>query len=254
MFDSVRPSPAPRRPAAFRLLGCSLVAAGLLVAFPILPPAGAQELEPGTNAAGVIDYPTALDQPTRNLVRGSLALVNVATPDLRPASAGLSHQFGSLQVLADLYWAAEPVRQFNYAEGKAKLRILNLDAQRTYLALGVVSRWTDQQSKDAAQIDNKPWSLLGVMTTELFPFEEWGAFLVNLYLDNRFFDAGLKVQLYQGIKFVSEVDYHHGDVNDQSQKWRTKAGFEFEAEQNVFFQILYDDGGNHARAQLGWGF
>jgi len=220
----------------------------------IVPSARAEELEPGFNTAGVIDYPTALDQRTPNVLHGSLGLIDLAAPDVRPVNLRYGRQFANLQLLADIYWRTEPVREFDYAEAKAKLRVVSLEAQRTYIAIGAAGRWTDQRGKDETHLDNKPYSLLGVLTSELYPFDEWGAFLVNVYLDNRFADAGLKVQLYQNIKFVTELDYHHGDVNDNSKKLRTKAGFEFEGEQNFTFQILYDDAGNHARIQIGTGF
>jgi hypothetical protein len=248
----------PRHPRAGRMAWSTVAVASLAIllaaALAATPAARAEELEPGMNTAGVIDFPTALDQKTPNVLHGSLELTDISAPVVLPVNARYGRQFGNLQLLADIKWRTEPVREFDYGEAKAKLRVVSLEAQRTYFAIGALGRWTDQKSKDETSLDNKPYSLLGVVTTELYPFDEWGAFLLNFYVDNRFADAGLKVQLYEGIKFVTELDYHHGDVNDLGQKWRTKAGFEFESEQNFYFQILYDDAGNHARIQLGTGF
>jgi len=226
----------------------------LVIALLAARPASAQELEPGVNTAGIIDYPTALDQRTANIAHGSIDIVDLAAPDLRVANLRYGRQLGNLQLLADFYGRTEPVRAFDYGEVKAKLRIVNLDALRTYFAVGALARWSDQKSKDESVLDNKPYSLLGVFTTELFPFEQWGAFLLNVYLDNRFADAGLKVQVYEGIRFVTEADYHHGDINAQPNKWRFKAGLEFEGERNFYAQILYDDVLKHSRLQIGTGF
>lgn len=257
-----RPRPAcsrhaPHRragPAAWSALALAWPALLLAAALAAAPAAWAEELEPGVNAAGVIDFPTALDQPTPNTLHGTLDFIDLAAPDVRPVNARYGRQFGNLQLLADINWRTEPVREFDYGEAKAKLRVVSFEAQRTFIAIGALGRWTDQKSKDEARLDNKPYSLLGVLTTELYPFDQWGAFLLNFYVDNRFADLGLKVQLYQGIMFLTEVDYHHGDVNDAPNEWRTKAGFEFAGGQNFYTQILYDDAGNHARIQIGTGF
>ncbi len=252
--------PAPVPPATLTLtsvppatmpLAMVLLVLALLVA---ARPAAGQELDPGVNTASVIDFPTALDQRTANMLHGTIDIVDLSAPDLRLANLRYGRQLGSLQLLADVYGRTEPKRELDYAELKAKLRILNLDAQRTYFALGGLARWSDQHIKDETRLDNKPYSLLGVFTTQLFPFDQWGAFLVNVYLDNRFVDAGLKVQIYEGIRFVTESDYHHGDSNDDPHKWRFKAGLEFEGERNFYAQIFYDDVGNHTRLQIGTGF
>jgi len=243
--------PVDRARLDWALLAPALFALTLLTAG---RPAAAEELDLGTNSAGIINFPTALDQRTPNLLQGAVELVDLATPDVRFANLRYGRQVGSLQLLADVYDSTEPAREFAYAEAKAKLRVISLDALHTEFAVGALARWTDQRSKDDTLLDNKPYSLLGVFTTELFPFEQWGAFLLNVYLDNRFADAGVKVQLYEGIRFVSETDYHIVDVKDDPHKWRFKAGLEFDGDRNFYAQILYDDIGNHARLQIGSGF
>jgi hypothetical protein len=62
------------------------------------------------------------------------------------------------------------------------------------------------------------------------------------------------VQLYTGIKFVGEADFHHGDVTGSTRKWHNKAGLEFEGDRNFFVQLLYDDAQNHARLLIGAAF
>jgi hypothetical protein len=216
-------------------------------------PLEAEELDLAANPAGVIDYPTALDQSTPNILHTTFEVFDLAAPDLRPTNLGYGRQWGNLQLLADMNW--QPLaRDFDHAEVKAKLRAVSFDQQQTYIGVGAVARWTDRRGKDKAVFDDKPYSLLGVVTTELFPFEAWGAFLVNFYLDNRFADLGLKTQIYQSIKLVAEADFHHGDVNDAPRKWRSKAGLQFDGDKNFYMQLLYDDEGNHMRVQLGGGF
>lgn len=213
----------------------------------------AQDLEPSVNAASVIDYPTALDQPTPNILHGTFEVFDLAAPDLRPTSMSYGHQWNNVQVLADAFWQPK-ARTFDYADAKAKVRAIDLDSEQTYIAFGAVARWSDQSGKMETVLDNKPYSLLGILTTELYPIESWGAFLLNFYLDNRYADLGLKVQVYQSIKLVTETDYHHGDINDDPHKWRTKVGVQFDNDKNFYMQLLYDDAGDHLRVQLGSGF
>jgi hypothetical protein len=204
------------------------------------------------NLAGVIDYPTALDQSAANIASGRTEAVDLGAPDLRLANLRYGRQFGNLQILTDAYWLSTPVRQFDRAELKLKLRVLTLDGVNTSFALGALARGTDQSGKDQPAIDNKPYSLLGIVTAELLPFPRWGPWLVNFYLDNRFADAGLKVQLHPAIQFVAEVDYHHANPDDQ--RLHSKAGFELEGEQNFYLQFLYSDDAQHMLLQLGTGF
>jgi hypothetical protein len=211
------------------------------------------ELDLSANPAGIIQYPTALDQLTPNSVRGTLEIYDLAAPDLRPANLEYGRQWNNVQLLADMDWQPR-ARAFDHAEAKAKVRAINFDTQRTYIALGAIARWTDQTSKWKPVFDNRPYSLLGILTTELYPFDAWGAFLFNFYVDNRFADLGLKVPLYESIKFVAETDYHHGDVNNAPRKWRNKAGLEFDGDKDFYMQLFFDDAGNHTRVQMGWGF
>lgn len=216
-------------------------------------PLTAQELEPSVNSASVIDFPTALDQVTINMVHGTVEAFDIAAPDLRLANLSYGRQWGQAQLLVDTN--SEPkTRNFEYAEFKAKVRAISIDEQHTYIALGVVARWTDATDKEKIELDNKPYSLLGIVTTELYPFDAWGAFLVNFYLDNRYASLGLKVQIFQSVKIVTENDYHLGDVNHAPNKWRSKAGLQFDGDRNFYMQLLYDDAGNHMRIQMGAGF
>jgi hypothetical protein len=213
----------------------------------------AQDLEPSVNAASVIDFPTALDQPTPNILHGTFEVFDLASPDLRPTGLTYGHQWNNVEVLTDAYWQPQ-TRTFDYADAMAKVRAINIDAQQTYIAFGAIARWSDQPGKTETVLDNKPYSLLAILTTELYPIESWGAFLLNVYLDNRYADAGLKVQLYPLIKLVAETDYHYGDINDDPHKWRNKVGVQFDGDKNFYMQLLYDDAGNHVRVQMGTGF
>jgi len=213
----------------------------------------AQELEPSVNSASVIDFPTALDQLTPNMVHGTVESFDIAAPDVRLTNLSYGRQWQQAQLLVDSN--SDPkTRDFEFAEFKAKVRAISIDAERTYIALGVVARWTDTTDKEKTELDNKPYSLLGIVTTELYPIESWGAFLVNFYLDNRFASLGLKVQIFQSVKAVTENDYHLGDVNNARKKWRSKLGLQFDGDRNFYMQLLYDDAGNHIRIQMGAGF
>lgn len=218
----------------------------------------------GIDAAGVIDFPTALDQTTRHTFHGTLEVFDLGEPDLRPLNVRYGFQLGNLQLLAESYWHTDP-REFDHVEGKAKLRILNLDEFRTYAALGVLARYVDNKDKERAVIDDKPYSLFAVVTAELIPFANWDAFLVNLYLDNRFGSVGLKVPLYRFIRAVAEADYHHAGT--EQDRWRGKAGIELEGEQSFYIQFVYSDRSDHGpdtgknardqgrvRVQIGTGF
>src|SRR3972149_6485613 len=45
--------------------------------------AGAAELQPGLNAAGIIAFPTALDQPVNNTIQGTIAVFDLGEPAVR---------------------------------------------------------------------------------------------------------------------------------------------------------------------------
>jgi len=238
------------RRAAVLVIGMACAAAAAWSA----PPAE------GINSAGVIDFPTALDQPTTHAFHGTLEIFDLSEPDLRPVNFRYGFQLGNLQLLADSYWQTDP-KKFDHLEAKAKLRILNLDEYRTYAAIGFLARYVDQKDKEPAVIDDRRYSLFAIATTELYPIANWDAFLFNFYLDNRFADVGLKVPLYQFIRFVAEEDYHHGLNEDlknltdnQKERWIGKIGIELEGEQNFYVQFYYSTVGDHVRLQIGTGF
>ena len=229
-------------------------------------PAWAIDPDKGVNAASVIEYPTALDQTTTNTISGTVAIFDLGEPDLRPVNLRYGFQVGALQLLADSYWQTDP-KEFDHIEAKAKLRVLSLDEYRTYLAFGVLARYVDQKDKEPAVIDNKRYSLFGIVTTELYPFANWDAFLFNFYLDNRFADVGVKVPIYQFIRVVAEGDYHHAltetvekaskaDKNDDNDlnRWDSKLGIELEGDQNFYVQLYYATAGSRVRLQVGTGF
>jgi hypothetical protein len=119
------------------------------------------------------------------------------------------------------------------------------------LALGVLGRYTDSDEAEA-RIDEKTYSFMGIFTVELFPFDDWGGILLNAYLDNIFFTAGLKVQLLEQVKFIAELRYLHS--TDIDNRTHSKAGIEIEGEQVFYFQLVYDEATERAVIQLGTGF
>jgi hypothetical protein len=223
---------------------------------------GAWSADPGQgiHAAGVIDYPTALDQTTTHTFHGTVEIFDLGEPDLRPVNLRYGFQIGNLQLLADTYWQTDP-KEYANSEAKAKLRVLSLDEFRTYLAIGFLARYVDKKEKEPIVIDDRRYSLFAIVTSEFFPFASWDAFLVNVYVDNRFASLGLKVPLYQVIRAVAEGDFHHGLntelknlTKEQKERWQGKIGIELEGEQNFYVQLYYSTAGDHARLQIGTGF
>lgn len=214
--------------------------------------ARAFELEEGLYAAGIIDFPTALNQPTTHTFHGTLELTDISEPDLNLYNLRYGLQIGVFQLIADLNYTVEPRHGFDYGEVKAKLQVLSLDEFRTYVAVGLLARLVEKSEEREARIDDKTASLFAITSIELFPFEQWGGFLVNFYLDNRFFTLGLKVQIYQSIQFVGEIEHLHSTLREEDTHGR--AGVSFEGLQNVYFQLFLSDEGEHVLVQIGTGF
>lgn len=228
-------------------------AALVLLASAVLPRlAPAFELEQGVYQAGVIDFPTALNQPTTHTIHTTLELTDVAEPILNLYNVRYGFQHGAFQLLADLNYTIEPVHEFDYAEVKAKLQVLALDEYRSYVALGLLGRAVEKSRERPYRIDDRPLSLFVISTVELFPFDNWGGFLANFYLDNRWATLGLKVQLYQSIQAVGEFSRLHSTERDEQN--HVRAGVAFEGVQNFYFQLIWSDQGEHWLAQLGTGF
>ncbi|HKI98751.1 MAG TPA: hypothetical protein VKB51_09785 [bacterium] len=229
-------------------------AAGLLLLLAVLLPAAIQgaELEQGINQAAIINFPTALNQPTTHMLHTTLELTDIGKPELNLYNVRYGFQHGAFQLINDLNFAIEPLHEFDYAEVKAKLQVLSLDEYRSYVALGLLGRAVRHADERQARIDDKPASLFVVSTFEIFPFQNWGGFLFNVYLDNRFLTLGTKVQLYQSIQFVGEVEHLHSTL--RKDKTNARAGVSFEGLQNFYFQLLWTDQGKHLLAQVGAGF
>jgi len=211
----------------------------------------AAKSEHGINVAGVIDFPTALDQAKTHTVHGTLDIFDASAPDLRPVDLRYGLQIGNFQMIADLMWRSQP-QAFDHAELKLKLRFLNLDEFRTFVAMGVLGRLADPGDTTQASIDGRPYSLFAVMTVELMPFRRRDPMLLNLYLDNRLANLGFKLPLSDSIRLVLESDFNH--VLTVGEPWHHKAGFEMEGEQNFYVQFLYSSVGDHLRVQIGTGF
>jgi len=213
--------------------------------------ARAFELEPGVNNAGMIEYPTALDQYLKNTVSGTVELIDPGAPELAAENIRYGLQLGAFQVQGDMYFLTEPKKEFDQGIVRAKLRILQFDPERTSIAVGGLARLvSDADGRD--RIDHRPFSLLGIVTTELFPLREWGGVLLNGYLDNRVLDLGAKVQLYHFIKAVAEVDwYHTSDIEDRV---KSKGGIEIEGQTSFFIQFIYSERFDHMLVTVGAGF
>lgn len=228
--------------------------AGLLVLLAAALPAQAPaaDLEQGINQAAVISFPTALNQPTTNNLATTVELTDIAKPKLNLYNIHYGFQHGAFQLINDLNFSIEPTHEFDYGQIRAKLQVLSLDEYRSYVAVGLLGRAVRHSDERQARIDNKTASLFAVSTFEIFPFQNWGGFLFNVYLDNRFLTLGTKIQLYQSIQFVGEAE--HLISTKRSDKNNARLGVSFEGEQNAYFQILWTDQGKHWLAQIGTGF
>ena len=233
----------------------ALAGAFLLQGIAIPGAARAFELEPGVNTAGVIEYPTANDQFLQHTFAATIELIDIGKPELAAENLRYGFQIGALQLMGDAFFLTEPEQKFDHGVIRAKLRILQFDPERTSIAVGALARISDGTDEGKDRIDNRPLSLLAVVTTELFPFREWGGFLVNAYLDNRVLNGGLKVQIYRFIKAVGEVDYFHSspDMKDED-RVQTKGGIEIEGETNFYIQAFYAERFDHLLVQVGVGF
>jgi len=214
-------------------------------------PSPAFELEPGVNNAGMIEYPTALDQYLTHTISGTVELVDIGAPELAAENVRYGLQLGAFQLQGEAYFLTTPKRELDQGIVRAKLRILQFDPERTSIALGGLARIVSDDEGEE-RIDHRPFSLLGIVTTELFPFQNWGGFLVNGYLDNRVLDIGVKGQLYHFIKGVVEVDWFH--TSDIDERIQPKAGIEIEGQQSFFLQFFYAQRFDHMLVTVGAGF
>lgn len=255
-MDALRPSRAlPLRLPA--LLGALLLC--------WTPGAGAQFLEEGMSTSSMVNYPTARDQLTDHALHASFQIEDIEEPLINLESFRYAFQLGNFQVMADARSRLEPEHEFDYAEVKGKLRVLNLDELRTNGAIGILGRGVEEHDEELerkARIDDRESSLFGVLTTEVFPFQTWGGVLLNFYLDNRVFSTGAKFQVYQFIKIVDESTWYHSREVDayeavfgeEPDNQTNTLGLEFEGEQNFYFQLLYEDVSDSALIRLGTGF
>lgn len=226
-----------------------LLAAGLLLVCIV---ASAQEARSGVNDAGVIEFPTALDQELTHVFHGSLTFLDIEEPDLAFTNLRYGFQLGNFQLLTDLNARAEPDKEFDFAEIRAKLRVLPLDSISTNIAVGFMGRLTDSDAVKKRLADRSA-SLFVILTSELFLFDDLDGVLFNFYLDNLNGSLGLKVPVFQFIKAIAELNYLHGPEN-LDDRGSFKAGIESEGEQNFYFQLYYADLTEHFVIQIGSGF
>jgi hypothetical protein len=229
------------------------VAAPLLLALALLPAgAAAFELEQGVYQAGIINFPTALNQPTTHTIHGTLELTDITKPELNLYNIRYGFQYGAFQLISDLNFTIENEHDFDYGEVKAKLQVLSLDEYRSWVAVGLLGRFVRNSAERELRIEDKTASLFVISTFEIFPFNQSGGVLANVYLDNRFLTFGLKLQVYQSIQIVGEAEHLLSTVRQDKNNQRL--GVAFEGLQNFYFQLLWTDQGRHVLAQIGTGF
>jgi len=256
--QSARGLPAAHAPASGHTRGMLLAAllATLLATLATMAsprPAQAFELVDGMYQSGIVFFPTALKQPVEHSFHVTSQVTDTVNPDMDLVNLRHGYQYGAFQLLTDLFYTVEPVREFNYAEMKGKLQILSLDEYRFYMAVGLLVRGVTDSAERKWRIDDRTSSFLGVMSVELFPFYDWGGVLTNLYLDNRYASLGMKIQIFEGIQGVFEMDRLHSSAWVQ-EKNHARGGLSFEQLENFYLQMLYDDRGKHFFLQLGVGF
>ncbi|MEE8395201.1 MAG: hypothetical protein V3S29_04045, partial [bacterium] len=78
----------------------------------------------GVNSAGVIDFPTSLDQTKQHTFQGTIHLVSIPDTDLQPSNFRYGLQLGNFQLLTDVHMNTVDDRSFNYGVIRAKLKVL----------------------------------------------------------------------------------------------------------------------------------
>ena len=200
----------------------------------------------------MIGFPTALDQELTHVFHASLAFLDVEEPDVAFTNLRYGFQLGNFQLLTDVNATAEPDKEFEFAEMRAKLRVLPLDSISTNIAIGYLGRLTDSDEAKERLADRSA-SLFAILTSELVLFDDLDGVLFNLYLDNLYGSLGLKVPVFQFIKVIVELNYQHEPEN-LDDRGSIKAGIESEGEQNFYFQLYYSDLTEHFIIQIGSGF
>lgn len=213
--------------------------------------AAAQGITESVNAASVIDFPTALDQTETHVFHAAVAIVDLGEPDVRLQNLRYGLQVGNFQLLTDVHMQTEPSERLNFAEIRAKLRVLPLDEISTDIAVGVLGRIANSGEKN--RIDDREASLFAIWTSQIAALDDAEPLLINFYLDNLFFSMGAEMGFYQFIKFVAEADFLHSQ-SDAPDRNFTKVGIEIEGEQNFYFQIYYSDRNDDVVVQIGTGF
>ena len=240
-------------PTPLNIKKCLLVLAFLAAWTALLSPrAQAFELEEGVNNAGVISFPTALNQISTHLISANIEITDIKEPDLNLANLRYGLQLGAFQLLTDANYVLEPEHEFDYLEVKGKLQVLGMEEYRSYLALGFLVRGVEKAEEREARIDDRTTSLFAISTFEVFPFETWGGVLINVYLDNRFGVLGMKLQIYQSVQVVAEAERLHSTEREEPNHIR--AGVSFEGVQNTYVQLLWSDVGDNILMQIGTGF
>ena len=231
-----------------------IFAPGVLLALSIfLSVSSARAADPasGMNSAAVIHYPTALNQTQTQVFAGTLDIVNVENTDLRVSNFRYGYQVGDFQFTADIQYLTQPDSEYNYAEVRAKLRVLPLDEIRSNLALGLLGRYADPGAR-TERIDDRDASIFLVFTNQFFIFGTRSA-VTSFYLDNLNASGGLKSELYQQISLVIEGDYLHA-IPDAPDRGRIKYGVEIEGEQNFYMQLFVSGVTHSVHIQVGSGF
>ena len=203
------------------------------------------------NSAGVVNFPTALNQTNNNMLHLTLDVFDIGEPDLRVDTFRYGHQWGDIQLLLDLHSITRPETDFDYGEFRVKLRVLPLDEIRSTIAIGLLSRYADSPEGNA-RLDDRRTSFLAVMTNQFYLFGSLET-MTNWYVDNVFANFGIKLEIYQFIMMVAESDYYHS-MPDALDRTHNRIGFEVDGEQNFYFQLFFSDKLDNVLLQIGSGF
>jgi len=208
--------------------------------------------EASINSAGMIEFPTALDQSLAHTLHFTTEVVDIGEPDLRLENLRYGYQLGNFQLLLDLNARTVPERKFDYAELRAKLRVLPLDEFNTDVAVGFLGRKA-RDDQGEANIDHHSSSLFGIVTSRFFIWDSTGPLLFNFYVDNLYVSMGAKLEFYQFIMAIAEADYLHSQAEVEDRAFG-KIGLEIQGEQNFYFQVVYSDRTENLLVQIGSGF
>ncbi len=219
----------------------------------------AANLQPSILAPQIIKQITALDQGNTHFIHVSSEIEDARKPRINLESFRYSLRLGPVQWVNDMQFLLEPKKTFNHLETRIKFRALDIPSARTAVAFGLLGRFVEKSEERTARIDNKTSSLFLVVSSEVFPFGNWGGILLNAIWDNRVAGLGTKIQIFRNLRLVFEHDTYHAAKNLPTSNHHqnpgvNRVGLEFEGQEAFAGQLVWSEEGNRAWLLLAFSF